>query len=167
MNTSRTNSSRIRYQAAEQNMLQTLIYNLYIAWSRRIDTNKTGSRKAVAKFDISNSLKLAGKTVVQSNIWQLKNLNRLGMVTVLVLGLTYTYFINLTVDNTAQYSAIEAQLTMAENHLSKASNQLAAAEHLLESEDGIDNANFNQAEPSGFVSRDVESVFTVKNTVGS
>jgi hypothetical protein len=86
---------------------------------------------------------------------------KLATVVLVATSFMYGYLVNKTVSITAEYSAIEQKLSDAENRLTTASSRVAGVESQLEiiSETVID---MNQVEPTGFVSRDLNSGFTYR-----
>ena len=162
MNNSRTNMNRTRYQSSDQNLFQALIYRVYVSWSRHLAT-RSGSKKKVT-MSFSDRSRDIVHTIYNSGWFNLSTMTRAGLALVVVLGFCYGYQVNKTVAITAEYSQIESQLTTAKNDLSKASMAIAAAEQRLDSHENMIN---EQVEPSGFVSRDVETAFTANTLIGS
>lgn len=83
-----------------------------------------------------------------------------------MLSFIYGYLVNKTVSITSEYSAVEEKLDLANGRLSEVSTMVADAELTLDKYQS-DSELLTEADPTGFVSRDVTTGFTYNHASDS
>lgn len=181
----RTKSRRPTYQVHSQNLIQALIYKMYIGWSHRrisgevVSKNEdkiTGGKPSLLVRMFGKILRVTKRSfigLIKYSWYKLQNLQLFSIVkfsaaVVVILGFTYGYLVNQTVAVTSDYSDLEERLSIANQRLSDASARVAATESSIDNHQQVlESVQGEQVEPSGFVSRDVSNNFTASNSVES